>query len=162
MNADDKEPSEFGRGVVVCLAKFTEHLANRQAVSVANEIRYRRMTDEEKATEVREAEQHPRGDAAQRIASRLYSGILASLTRDAVSESLERWANGASDHFYDLDRERAPTPLCELADLTLDMGHGFRGQTWTEGDWTRIHDLWRAACLAVDEKLGAAPDWGKW
>ncbi len=156
------DESEFGRGVVVCLAKFSEHLFNRQAVTVMNEIRFSEMSGDDKYVEESEARTHPRGDAAQRIAGRMYSGMLGHLTGNPVSEALEMWANGASDHFYDLDRDRAPQPLCELADLTLEMGHGFTGKTWTPEHWMRIHDLWRESCLSLDRTLGNNPDWGRW
>jgi hypothetical protein len=154
------EPSEFGRGVVVCLAKFSEHLWNPAAVTVRNEIHAAAMTDAERTRQDAEARAHPTGDAAQRLASRLYSRVLDKEPDAAISQALEMWANGASDHFYELDRDRAPAALRELAELTLTMGHGFSGRRWTAKDWDRIHELWQASCLALDRQLGLKPDWG--
>ena len=155
--------SEFGRGVVICLAKFSEHLFNPSAVTVMNEIQGARLSPQQREIEQAEARQYPHGDAAQQIASRMYSGFLGDLVTDPISQALERWANGASDHFYDLNADLAPAPLKELAELTLSMGHGFTGRRWSEADWDRIHDLWEAACLALDQRFGVKdPDWGEW
>lgn len=103
--------SEFGSGIVVCLAKFSEHLGMQ---------RYRNSVD------------------------------------------LELWMNGASDHFYDLDRQRAPKSLIQLADLTLEIGHGFTGKNYTEKDYQQILKLWKKSCIAIDKKLNTNPDWGRW
>jgi hypothetical protein len=130
---ENDEGSEYGAGIVVCLAKFTEHLWTREPGS-AGEL-----------SDLSRAIMRP-GDTKAKL----------------YSHEVERWANGASDHFYDLD-ERAPEPLKELASLTLRMGHGFTGETWTADDMGRVRALWKESCLAVDEMLGIEdPDWGRW
>lgn len=124
----EESSSEFGAGIVVCLAKFSEHLWNGQDPSMNKDIVDIWVSEDEGA---------------------------------AYSRAVELWANGASDHFYDLD-EKAPAPLKELASLTLKMGHGFTGQKWTKADMDRVRELWRESCLAVDRMLEVEPDWGQW
>jgi len=157
----DESESEFGRGVVVCLAKFSEHLMDRHAMRIGYVQRWRGMDAGQRDRERAEAARFPTGDAAERL-----KVAARSLDYDdPVSEAIERWANAASDHFYVID-DLAPGPLRELADLTLRMGHGFRldgSPPWTWEDWQRVRALWRDACIAVDRQLGVAePDWGSW
>lgn len=152
------ERSEFGRGVVICLAKFSEHLANEWATRVRTRAWWDRQDEANRARQVAEAHNFPRGDAARRLADLEIA--------PEIDGALRSWANAASDHFFDLDRDRAPGALVELADLTLSMGHGFGldgGGPWTVDHWRRIHALWQQACEGLDQLLGAAaPDWGQW
>lgn len=157
-----EEKSEFGAGVVVCLAKFSEHLWNDHVDRIRDAERWSKMDADAKARERGEAAAYPSGDAAKRMmnvemAEHVYDGA-----DKAISRLIEMWMNGASDHFYDLDREKAPPTLIELADLTLRIGHGFTGETWTMDHFQEIRDLWRRACLEVDALLNVKADWGEW
>lgn len=110
--------SEFGSGVVVCLAKFSQHLDPH------NLERWKTVA----------------GGMERAVTMVLY---------------------GASDHFYDLDREHAPKPLRELADLAFR----YRLDEPEDGNavWDEIMHLWRRSCEAVDRELGATPiEWGTW
>lgn len=164
MSEDDtaKEPSEFGKGIVVCLAKFSEHLWNHFYERVQNAIRWQEMSVADRIERENEAARFPRGDAARFISNvkSAFSGIRDSPEQD-ISMQIEMWMNGASDHFYDLD-EKAPPALRELAELSLRIGHGFTGETWTKETVTRIRELWEQACLEVDAMLGVEAEWGQW
>lgn len=151
------EPSEFGRGLVVCLVKFSEHLSSKWAQAVAAHIYWQELDDEHRAKALAEARKFPVGDMAQRL-SLLKIG---EWSEHPLSECLRMWANGASDHFYELDAS-ASKPLKELAALTLRMGHGFDGTVWTVEDWQRMWKLWQEATLELDRRLGITPDWGQW
>ena len=111
--------SEFGAGIVVCLAKFSEHLSP---------------------------------EAFERWKK-------ASID---FSDALELQMNGASDHFYDLDRNKSPPSLIKLADLTLEIGHDSVNKEWTKKDLFRIRNLWQKSCEELDLQLGTKPDWGEW
>lgn len=131
-----QEQSEFGSGIVVCLAKFSEHLWNDREPSLDGELS--------------DGSRSMRGSKFYDSDEHLYS------------REVEIWANGASDHFYDLDR-RAPKALRELASLTLEMGHGFTGKVWTPDDMKRVRELWKESCLAIDRRmLHVKADWGEW
>jgi hypothetical protein len=121
---DPKTYSEFGSGIVVCLAKFSQHL----------DLNMLRESIE------------------------LYESIGRE---DGFSRAVEMWMNGASDHFYDLD-EKAPPTLQKLARLALEIGHGFKDQTYTQATVDEIFQLWQEACMEVDKMLGVTADWGEW
>lgn len=93
------------------------------------------------------------------------------------SGAVEIWANGASDHLYDLvTGARVPKAHREaaqkVASEALDCGHGFTGHVWTEvqackwlamarellrlaGDPTTIEEA-----EAIDKGLGLRPERG--
>lgn len=153
VNTTTREVSEFGSGIVVCLAKFSEHLRDSQYQRILTRNWWAELDEEKRQQQRAEAARYPIGDAARRLLD----------VRDDfdLSGSIELWMNGASDHFYDL-APNAPDPLKELAALTLRIGHGFTGETWTMGHVERIRELWQASCLAVDAMLGVEADWGSW
>lgn len=75
------------------------------------------------------------------------------------------WASGAGDHFFDLDEERAPQPLKDLAELVIRMRNTHLGSNWTwqKGqDMDRVRELWRESCVALDRALGTVPNWGEY
>lgn len=158
--------SEFGSGVVVCLVKFSEHLAGGSHSFGERMIRtldsWRELSEDQQTKEKQQARDKPLGDAADLMRTLDIAMMGRRTPSEAISYTMELWMNAASDHFYDLDRERAPQPLIELADLTLKIGHGFTGQTWTIADLDRIRELWQASSEALDKALGATPDWGEW
>lgn len=148
------EPSEFGRGVVICLAKFSEHLCNRWAETAQTIRWWETATDRRRREDIQSASEHPQGDAARRM---------TMLGHTSLAQALQFWANGARDHFLELDRDRAPTALCALADLVLKMGNVYPQHSCTWDDWLRVHELWKDSCLELDALLDAAnPDWGAW
>lgn len=167
---EEPEGSDFGAGVVVCLAKFSEHLSGASSPYDERMIYlYNRwineLTPEQRVKMQEQAKLYPTGDAArdlQVIASAARSAEIRGSAEAALSNLVEMWMNAASDHFYDLDRRRAPDVLIELADLCLLIGHGFTGKTWTMEHVDRIRELWRASCIAVDKQLGVKPDWGSY
>jgi hypothetical protein len=158
MVAPNQPTSEFGRGPIVCLAKFSAHLENDHFCRALHCERWRSMSAEERKKIVAESKTHPHGDSA-----RLYSDVICSLDApDAgVSSAIEMWMNCASDHFYDLDHSLAPPSLRELAALALRIGHGFTGEIWTWSTVGEIQRLWRESCLALDAHLGIQADWGQ-
>lgn len=102
------------------------------------------------------------------------------------SGAAERWANGASDHLYDLVRPRRGVTASEwrrakaLQDRALDVGHGFRRDSGaTPEEMHRLCDEARALVdaaadradlpgltfedvWALDVALGLTPIRGEW
>lgn len=156
----ETEASRFGRGIMVCLAKFSEHLHEHGFFSEQTIRDYATLTPEEHARLRREAAKFPRGDAAAKLLrlAVVHEEIYGS-KEACLSHLIMMWMNAASDHFYDLD-ERAPAPLKELAALAIHIGHGYDGELWTIEHVDRIRELWRESCLEVDRMLGLDPDWG--
>lgn len=144
----EPEESEFGTGIVVCLAKFSEHLGNAQAREIW--VWHHWMKDGEKGPPPEECR-------SMKIGMEVRGGAVA-----ALSSAIEMWMNAASDHMYELDEKRAPVYLKELGELTLKIGHGFTGETWTIEDVKLINELWKLSCLQLDKRLKTKPDWGTW
>lgn len=100
------------------------------------------------------------------------------------SRAVEVWANGASDHLYELSRPVALpssewTRAARLAARALDIGHSFGPPS--ESDAVEAHFLLAEAaellsylearghsvatladCLTTDQALGLEPDVGTW
>jgi hypothetical protein len=158
------EESEFGRGMVICLVKFSEHLESemyRRAADAAWWLEQDEATRENKRAE---AIKYPIGDSARLLINVESVSIGGSRTEEqGLSDAITVWMNGASDHFYDLD-ENAPESLKGLASLCLRIGHGFRhDEVYTMETMNLIHRLWKLACIELDEMLGVKePDWGQW
>jgi hypothetical protein len=159
----EPKESEFGAGIVVCLAKFAEHLGrNEWNARVYNTKRWIDMSESERDSKRREIKQSPHGDAARDY------GLLIATERIEIdpvthmSSAIEMWANGASDHFYDLDRDKAPESLCKLADIALAMGHGYERHDWSYDEYLDLLEIYKQACIDVDKMLGVEPDWGQY
>lgn len=154
-----EKQSEFGAGVVVCIAKFSEHLwtdAERRASGLsallAGKINRAQLSTQAEADLARAEGGYPFCRPGQ--------DPLTAAAEDAV----HMWASGAGDHFYDLDRDRAPQSLCDLADLVLRMRNTHLDSGWTiaDGGLDRVRELWQESCIAIDQMLGTVPNWGEW
>lgn len=160
-SAEEDEGSEFGAGLVVCLAKFSAHLENDRCMRIIHAGWWKGADQEKRLRWAGEARQHPRGDSAEIVGDAKSVFWHGGTDEKDLSQAIVMWMNGASDHLYDID-ESAPEPLKELAAFCLHIGHGFTDEIWTLDDLKRIHELWQEACLALDQRLGVKADWGQW
>lgn len=101
------------------------------------------------------------------------------------AHAVEMWANGASDHLYELVRPRRGLPVAEwrrakaLQDRALDIGHGFPPSSKSDPDEARtllaealalllaLSERGHAvatlpAAMETDRALGLRPDAGSW
>jgi len=84
------------------------------------------------------------------------------------SRQVEMWANGASDHLYEIEvpqgKEwaRIRKEVKQLQDKGLEIGHGFTGKQWTAEDRMELERLTESIALMIDRKLGLKPDIGEW
>jgi hypothetical protein len=146
--------SEFGSGVVVCLAKFSEHMMDWRAKQVYDTIEWMKMSPAEKQYEIRYAANRGNQHAAK---------IVEAGDNDSLSQMIWLWMNAAADHLRHLDEAHAPAPLSELRAFTLHIGHDMQMEGWDAATVERIRDLWKESCLAVDRMLGVENgDWGQW
>jgi hypothetical protein len=152
-----EKQSQFGAGVVVCLAKFSEHLwteAERRATELVllldGKITRDRLSTQAAADLSRAEGGYPFCQPGQ--------DPLTAAAEDAV----HMWASGAGDHFFDLDEDRAPQPLKDLADLVIRMRNTHLDSGWTlaDGGFERVRELWQESCMALDRMLGTTPNWG--
>ena len=83
------------------------------------------------------------------------------------SHAVEMWANGASDHLYEIeapegkDWDDIRIKVDDLKTLGLKMGHEMFGCSQYKADdaWA-LQELTREIALLIDEKLGLKPDLG--
>jgi hypothetical protein len=147
--------SEFGAGLVVCLVKFSEHLNDRHYQRIWDYVQWLK---------------NPQGRSPQAFDEEWWYRDSGRNRGDnpqeyALHQTIHMWANAAADHFYDLDEDRAPVPLRELASLMMELRNDHLTDTprlFTLADLDRVRELWRESCLALDEALGTKPNWGEW
>ena len=129
------EESEFGKGLVICLVKFAEHIERDDIMKISHEI-----FDE---TSKRMCEQVYKGDKAKYI-----------------SHTIEMWANGASDHLYKIEVPKGKEwneirkLVKELQQKGLEIRHGFTNKIWTAKDACELQNLTRKIAILIDKKLG--------
>lgn len=148
--------SDFGRGYATCLRQFVNHSTRlSEQVTLWREMR------------VKESET-PDG---------------RPLFDDA--SAVESWANGASDHLYELVKPRRGVPIIEwrrakaTADRAINIGHGFEPSSKSNpAEAMALLDA-AASCLIdlerrgyavqtldqamdTDTRLGLKPDAGTW
>jgi hypothetical protein len=93
------------------------------------------------------------------------------------SSAVEMWANGSSDHLYDLVTGPRISPALrslanELARVALECGHGFTNKTWYASDAEAWIALAKSLLIGVgdpqtideamdaDRRLGLRPELG--
>ena len=162
--------SEFGKGLAICIVKFAEHMENDMArrISHVHFWHEKLKGDESKLKEY---------DRSLGEAVRIFQDVELHVHKKydkAFSSMLEMWANGASDHLYEIESPknkdwflmRCPKiaeKVAELKDLALTMGHGFEHErTWTWEDFCRLQELTREVALEIDRGLGLKPELGRW
>jgi hypothetical protein len=147
--------SEFGAGVVVCLVKFSEHVGNEEARRIGKAIRWINAAPLEREKLMEETDPE--------WVYMLTLDEMAKSSEEMLDRMIITWASGAKDHFYDLDRETAPSSLIDLANLLHELSYiavdnTFRG----EEEWLQVLALWSASAMDLDERLGLQPEWGEW
>lgn len=85
-----------------------------------------------------------------------------------ISHKIEIWANGATDHLYEIvapegkqwNAIREKVNL--LKDRGLEMGHGYTDKVWKPKDKQFLMDLTRKIAVETDKILGIESDSGQW
>lgn len=170
-----KEKSEFGKGLVVCLAKFSEHFAEK---SLRNIYFYKRCSEKSEEDQQKIRSENPPGNLDYgRDLNKGFDFWMSKMVpihgsiKATISSDITLWANGASDHLYEIEVPGGKTwdkiraIVIELKDKGLDMGHGrglMGGKRYTLLDVTELQNLTMKLLLLIDKKLGLKPDWGKW
>jgi len=168
------EKSEFGKGLVVCLAKFSEHFTNDQITQIYHRIFLLKKSKKEQ--DIILSGNPPSNlnygkDMTNDFIFFMEKTVpIYGSIKSAISSSVTLWANGASDHLYDievpLDKkwDKIRVVVDTLKDKGLDMGHGsglMGKREYTVEDLTELIELTKKALLLIDKKLGLKPDWGE-
>jgi hypothetical protein len=166
-----QKSSEFGRGLVLCLAKFSEHFTSRPFAEVIHDAH---QWDESGRKENLENMDRTFRENIEMFKS-VYMKTRGSF-KLAMSEVIQTWANGATDHLYEIkvppqwqtqltDNEGVKIwqKVKELRDAGL-MGHGFvQNKIYTYNDFHRLIEMTHEICLLIDKKIGIKDaDPGEW
>lgn len=119
-----REKSEFGRGLVICLSKFYQHFGNDQLVKASFCKRISVMSEEDQE-KVMSDNPSPNLDWGKDLNEwfKLWKTklvpIMGSVERQ-ISHDLTLWANGASDHLYEIEVPK-DDPIDEVFFLYFNM-----------------------------------------
>jgi len=163
--------SEFGKGLVVCLVKFTAHFGD----SKMEKLRILRLyyeSDEEKRRLLLQENPPSHTNYGRQFHDNLrfminellpiYHGDLDRF----VSHEIELWANGATDHLYEIETPKGikwkevKDKVDELKNKGLNMGHGFERQNYNFKDLDELWELTKGVSLLIDKKIGLKPEIG--
>jgi len=138
--------SDFGKGLVICLVKFAEHFERDMIFLKIRDFENGNLTDLDKQI------------------LEIYGSV-----EKLISHEIEMWANGASDHLYEIEVpkgkgwDKIRIKVKELQEKGLNMGHGFHlSKIWKKEDLFELFNLTRDIALMIDKKLGLNPDVGEW
>ncbi len=165
--------SEFGRGLVICLVKFAEHFENDMGGRRLNII----------GKWVHETEENRKNMLSPNPKDNLYYGfpymgnikffkemsdkVYKGNYKKALSNQIELFMNGASDHLYDIEVpkgkgwDKIRKMVDRLQNKSLKIGHGFTDKIWTLKDLRELMELTREIGLEIDKKLGIKADMGE-
>jgi len=169
-----EEKSEFGKGLVICLVKFTNHFSNDLAKTIRDLVMYQNA-NETKRKEMLQDEPPSHSNYGKDFHDRIrfYINKIMPIHNNSleklISYEIELWVNGATDHLYEIevpegkDWNKIRTKVKELQDKGLTMGHSFNDKkTYTIKDMEELQKLTIQIALLIDKKIGLKPDEGEW
>jgi hypothetical protein len=159
--------SDYGRGLIVNLIKFAEHLEDDRAQKIRN-IWFWHNKLKEDDDDLKHYDIHLQRDVELFKKIEL---VVHKNFKKAFSSVVHMWIYGASDHLYDIEvPSRIGTKLGKkiilLRHFGLELGHGkglMGNRLCTIKDYERIVKMVKEIALLIDKdifKLKA--DWGKW
>ena len=155
--------SEFGRGLVICLMKFSEHSSNDMARQIYD---VHSFYNDLKGDEVKLKDQSARFQI--NVDSFKGSIKIYGTVEKALASLIEMWASGASDHLYDIEvpdqwkDSYLARKVSDLQHFGLEIGHGFTGKAWMFKDFQTLMSLTKEIAQEIDLLLGIEDsDWGE-
>ncbi len=167
--------SEFGKGLVVCLAKFYQHFTNEELRKI---YFYKKCTEKSKEEQEKIRSENPPDNL--NYGQDLNKGFdfwmdkmvpIHGNIETTISSDVTLWANGASDHLYEIETPKGNNwkevrkIIKRLKEKGLNMGHGdglMRNRIYSLKDVDELRDLTEKVLVIVDKKLGLKADWGQW
>lgn len=146
-----KEKSEFGKGLVICLVKFAEHFMCR------THWQYKKKLEQQIDFHKKFYDTYNKYDKPK------------DMKAYAISYMIKSWANGASDHLYEIECPKGKEwdyirrKITKLKSKGLEIGHGFRDdKIYTQEDFAELWQLTKQIAMYLDKKIGLNPDEGQW
>ena len=158
--------SEFGRGLVINLVKFAEHFNSSMSQRI-NDVHtfYKQLEGDPEKLEQYDRRLRDNVRMFQDIELKVSKEIFPQYdeithVRKSFSRLICLWANGATDHLYDMivpkrwKGTELEKKVGELRELGLTMGHGFTGRIWTYSDFIKLLDLTKEIAMMIDANIG--------
>ena len=165
--------SEFGKGFLYCLAMFITHFDNSTADRL-NHIQFVMSKPQEERDLILIDNPDDRHNYGWNKDVKWWIEKIVPIYGNwerAFSSDLTTWANGSSDHLYELECPEVykgteiEKKVEELRDLGLDMGHGrgLMGEAqYTWENFVYLKKLTAQIFKLVDEKLGVEVIEARW
>lgn len=166
-----KSSSDFGKGFVYSLILFTHHFDNDMASSLRNKAFVMSKTEDERRKILCDNPESSHNYGWNKEVKWWYEKIvpIRGSVEKTLSSDIEVWANGASDHLYELEipNSMKGTKIDKLAsqirDVGLKMGHGFDHEIiWTINHFNELWLKVKKIGILVDKELGLKPIKGQW
>ena len=167
----EKTGSEFGKGFVYCLCLFAQHFENDIAKSIGNYAFILGKSKEEKELILcdKPDDKHNYGFNSKVKWWLDHIVPIFGSPQKALSHEIDLWANGASDHLYEIEVpiSMKNTPIEEkvkrLQDKALLIGHGFVSEDiYNIEDFYDLKKLTNEIMFLVDKELGVNPIEAEW
>ncbi len=164
------EKSEFGKGLVICLVKFSEHFENSKFQNVRQYARFLEFTEEQQ-NKIRSST--PPDNLNYGSVNKSFDWWMNKIVpiwgtpEKTLSHEIEICFSGASDHLYgievpkDTSWDNIRKEIKRLQNKGLEMGHGFHNKRmWKIEDMNELVDSTRKISLMIDKKIGLKPQEG--
>jgi hypothetical protein len=158
--------SEFGKGTVYNLMLFAHHFGNDQARELSHIHLVMSKHPKERALILSELPDAKHNYGWNKDVKFWYDKIVPiyGSVENAFSERLKLWANGASDHLYELEipakyeKKELGMLLRKIKKLGLEMGHSFSvKKTYRYKDFVNLWDWSTKACQLIDKQIIKVP-----
>lgn len=156
-----KNKSEFGKGFTYCLAMFVMHFENDMALKISR-IQFVFSKEESERGKIltnNPEDFHNYGWNKDMVWWNEHILPIYGSWEKALSSEIEMWANGASDHLYEIETPKQwkgtliERKVKKLRNLGLEIGHGFTGKLYTFEDFQLLTKLTSDIFKLTDKKL---------
>jgi len=162
--------SEFGRGLVYNLVLFANHFSNEQARKIQriHFVMSKPKKERDKILVPTPDSSHDYGWNSEMILWYKKLVPIFGSAKKALSHEIEMWANGATDHLYEIEvpKKFEDTNIAELVKILkekgLKIGHGFADTIWKHEDFLELIELTKTIAIEIDKKIGVDVVKGRW
>jgi hypothetical protein len=158
--------SGFGGGFIYCLYLFSLHFNTDITEKIGRYSFVMKKSKEERALILCD-NPDPSHDYGWNSKAKCWFENIVPIWKTeekALSHEIEMWANGASDHLYEIEvpKSMKNTKIKELVkklkDKALEMGHGYISEkTYTIEDFRELREMTEDIMVSVDKELGICP-----
>lgn len=163
--------SEFGKGLIYNLILFAKHFMNSQAETIGHYDFVMSKSQEERNKILSDNPDSSHNYGWNKDVKWWYERIVPNWgsPEKALSRSIEMWANGASDHLYELvipeklEDKKVGQSLKKLKEKALEMGHSFpKENIYTYEDFMELHDITEEIGNLLDIEFGIESEKAQW